>query len=131
MTEADAGLSSSIRRHLWGAGLFLCALLAFIGGWFAWMNISGAVIAPGAIVVESNVKTVKHKEGGIVADIMVKNGDRVEAGDLLLQLEDAVTRANLAVVSAQLNEHLATEARLLAERSGKSEIEFPGTTSRQ
>lgn len=125
MSTADTTLSASIRRHLWGAGLFLCALLVFIVGFFAWMEISGAVIAPGAVVVESNVKTVKHKEGGIVAEILVKDGDQVAAGDLLLRLDDAVTRANLAVVSTQLDEFLATEARLVAERDGRAAIAFP------
>ncbi len=125
MSPADTTLSTSIRRHLWGAGLFLCGLLVFVTGWFAWMQISGAVIASGTVVVESNVKTVKHKEGGIVADILVQDGDRVAAGDLLLRLDDTVTRANLAVVEAQLNELLATEARLLAERDGLPAILFP------
>lgn len=131
MSTADSSLSSSIRNHLWGAGLFLCALLVFIIGWFAWMQISGAVIAPGAIVVESNVKTVKHKEGGIVSEILVRNGDLVEAGDLLLRLEDTVTRANLVVVDTQLNEFLATEARLLAERDGETDIVFPASLTKR
>lgn len=131
MSRADGALSASIRNHLWGAGLFLCALLIFTGAWFAWMHISGAVIAPGAIVVESNVKTVKHKEGGIVSEILVRNGDQVQAGELLLRLEDAVTRANLAVVDTQLNELLATEARLLAERDNLDAIVFPSSLMRQ
>ncbi|WP_299752716.1 HlyD family type I secretion periplasmic adaptor subunit [uncultured Tateyamaria sp.] len=125
MSETVQTLRRSIRRHLWGAGLFFCALLAFLITWFAWMQISGAVIAPGAIVVESNVKTLKHKEGGIVADILVKNGDVVQAGDLLLRLDDATTRANLAVVSQQLDELVATEARLVAERDNATDIVFP------
>ncbi len=125
MTETDQTLAKSIRRHLWGAGLFLCALLAFMIGWSAYMHISSAVIAPGSIVVESSVKTIKHKEGGIVRDIMVQDGDLVHAGDLLIRLDDAVTRANLAVVSTQLDELQATEARLTAERDNKKEITFP------
>ncbi|MCP4998330.1 MAG: HlyD family type I secretion periplasmic adaptor subunit, partial [Hyphomicrobiales bacterium] len=80
MNNADQTIARSIRRHLWGAGLFLCGLLAFLVGWAAWMQISGAVIAPGAIVVETNVKTLKHKEGGIVGEILVQNGDLVKAG---------------------------------------------------
>jgi len=125
MTDTDSILASSIRRHLWGAGLFLCLLLLFLVVWAARMNISGAVIAPGAVVVESNVKTLQHKEGGIVDDIRVKNGDRVETGDLLIRLDDTLTQANLAVVTKQLDEMLAAEARLLAERDGETEIVFP------
>ncbi|MCR9134390.1 MAG: HlyD family type I secretion periplasmic adaptor subunit [Alphaproteobacteria bacterium] len=131
MSRADGTLSTSIRNHLWGAGLFLCALLVFTGVWFTWMQISGAVIAPGAIVVESNVKTVKHKEGGIVSEIHVRDGDQVQAGDLLLRLQDTVTRANLIVVDNQLNERLATEARLLAERDGATEVAFPPSLMQQ
>lgn len=124
MNETDTAISESIRRHLWGAGLFLCALLAMLVVWAAYLQISGAVIAPGAIVVETNVKTIKHKEGGIVAGIFVDNGDLVEAGDLLLRLDDAVTRANLAIIAKQLDELVAMEARLIAERDG-SGVVFP------
>ena len=131
MSETVQTLRRSIRRHLWGAGLFFCALLAFLIGWFAWMQISGAVIAPGAIVVESNVKTLRHKEGGIVAEIFVRNGDVVQAGDLLLRLDDAVTRANLAVVRQQLDELVATEARLIAERDNAADIVFPESLTRR
>lgn len=125
MNETDQNISSSIRRHLWGAGLFLCTLLALLVAWAAIFQISGAVIAPGAIVVESNVKTIKHKEGGIVGQILVRNGDLVETGDLLLSLDDAATRANLAILSKQLDELTAIEARLVAERDGSQSIAFP------
>lgn len=131
MNTTEDILSSSIRKHLWGAGLFLCALLAFVVGWAAWMQISGAIIAPGSLVVEGNVKTVKHKEGGIVAEIRIRDGDHVEAGDLLLRLDDATTSANLAVVSKQLNELMATEARLVAERDGLPTIRFPAELAAQ
>ncbi len=131
MSDTVDILRRSIGRHLWGAGLFLTALLAFLFGWSAWMEVSGAVISPGAIVVETNVKTLKHKEGGIVSEILVRNGDLVEAGDLLLRLDDAVTRANLAVVSKQLDELEATEARLIAERDGETVIEFPEHIARR
>ncbi len=122
MNDADISIATSIRRHLWGAGLFLVALLIFLVGWAAWMQISGAVIAPGAIVVETNLKTLKHKEGGIVHEILVKNGDLVKAGDVLLRLDDATTRANLAVVKKELDELLAQEARLRAERDNRTAI---------
>lgn len=131
MNETDRTIAGSIRHHLWGAGLFLCALLVFLIGAAAWMQIAGAVIAPGAIVVETNVKTIKHKEGGIVDEILVRNGDLVEAGDLLLRLDDAVTRANLAIVSKQIDELTATEARLLAERDGEEQIAFPDALARK
>ncbi len=123
MNEADTNIAKSIQRHLWGAGLFLIGVLVFLAGWAAWMEISGAVIAPGVIAVETNLKTLKHKEGGIVRQILVQNGDLVEAGDLLLRLDDAVTSSNLAVVNKHLDELLAQEARLTAERDGNYVIE--------
>lgn len=125
MNDVDHSIAKSIRWHLWGAGLFLISLLAFLVGWAAWMQISGAVIAPGAIVVETNIKTLKHKEGGIVSEIRVQNGDLVKAGDLLLRLDDVATRANLAVVSKQLDELIALEARLIAERDGLETFDYP------
>ncbi|WP_419741246.1 HlyD family type I secretion periplasmic adaptor subunit [Ruegeria sp.] len=125
MKATDRTLRTSIARHLWGAGLFLIGLLAFMVGWAAWMQISGAVIAPGAVVVESNVKTIKHKEGGIVAEILVKEGELVRAGERLLRLDDALTRATFATISKQLDDLLATQARLVAERDGTPDIVFP------
>ena len=125
MTEDNEALSRSIRRHLLGAGLSLCLLLAFLFFWFALMDISGAVVASGRLMVESDVKTVKHKEGGIVAEIFVEDGDTVDAGQLLVLLDNTVAKANLAVVTKQLDERLASEARLKAERDGKDTIDFP------
>ncbi|MCR9139923.1 MAG: HlyD family type I secretion periplasmic adaptor subunit [Alphaproteobacteria bacterium] len=125
MNKVDNALATGIRRHLWAAGIFLCALFLFIGSWFGSMQISGAVIAPGSIVVETNVQTLKHREGGNVAEILVSDGDHVDAGDLLLRLDDTLTQANLAVVTKQLDVMLATEARLIAERDQTEEISFP------
>lgn len=125
MNESDRIIARSVRRHLWGGGFFLCALLASGLAWAAWMEIAGAVIAPGTVVVESNTKKVQHREGGIVQDILVRNGDAVTAGALLLRLDDTVPRANLAVVSKQLDELLAVEARLIAERDGLETIDLP------
>jgi len=101
-------------------------LLVFgLGGWAIFTELSGAVIAGGTVVVESSAKRVQHQEGGIVAEIHARNDDYVEAGQMLLKLDDTALRASLAIVETQLNESLALEARLSAEVSGKDEIEFP------
>lgn len=76
-------------------------------------------------MVESNTKQVQHREGGIVRQITVKDGDMVEAGELLLRLDDTVTRANLAVITKQLTELTAQELRLEAERDDKTTIDWP------
>ena len=99
-------------------------LLGGFGGWAATSQLSGAVIAPGTIVVESNIKKVQHPTGGIVGEILVREGDSVEAGQVVMRLDDTVTRSTLGVVQSQLDEFTAREARLLAERDGVDAIEF-------
>lgn len=115
---------SSLRGYLLFA-LFVCiGLVGGLGGWAYFANISGAVVTSGRVVVESNVKEVQHREGGIIKSILVENGDQVEVGDILITLDDTVTRANLSVVLKQLTELMAQEARLVAERDGADAIEF-------
>jgi HlyD family secretion protein len=80
---------------------------------------------PGNLVVQSNVKTIQHPTGGVVAEIAVRNGVRVSAGDLLLRLDATQAQASLQVVSKQLDEFRARSARLLAERDGLSRPEIP------
>ena len=75
-------------------------------------QIAGALIAQGSIVVDSNVKKVQHPTGGVVGKLNVQDGDRVKAGDILVQLDDTVTRANLAIVTKGLDELTARKARL-------------------
>ncbi|UPJ50998.1 HlyD family type I secretion periplasmic adaptor subunit [Bradyrhizobium sp. 200] len=88
------------------------------GGWMALVPLSGAVVVPGNLVVQSNVKTIQHPTGGVVAQIPVHNGMRVNAGDLLLRLDSTQAQASLQVVSKQLDEVRAKIARLVAERDG-------------
>lgn len=106
---------------------FTALLLVFggVGGWAATTHLAGAVIAGGTIVVESSVKKVQHFSGGIVGEILVREGSEVEAGELLIRLDDTLTRANLGVVQSQLDVFVAREARLLAERDGDDEVRFP------
>ena len=124
-SNADALLRHTVRNHMLFALLLTIVIIGGIGGWAAFTEISGAVVSSGTIVVESNIKQVQHREGGIVRDIRVKNGDVVEAGDLLIRLDDTVTRANLAVVTKQLTDLTAQELRLAAERDDLRAIEWP------
>lgn len=128
---ADAPLSKrrlmdrSVRRTML-AGYSIVALLVFgVGGWAATSELAGAVLAGGTVVVDSNVKKVQHPVGGVVGQIVVKDGDRVEAGDLLLKLDETITRANLQVIIKQLDELAMRRARLTAERDEAQEIELP------
>ncbi|MET1415729.1 HlyD family type I secretion periplasmic adaptor subunit [Roseibium sp. HPY-6] len=123
---ADDALSKTVRSHLYFSLLVTIFVVFGIGGWATFMEISGAVVSSGTVVVESNIKQVQHREGGIVKEIKVKDGDMVEAGDLLLSLDDTVTRANLSVVTKQLRELTAQELRLEAERDELAAISWPG-----
>ena len=99
--------------------------LGGFGGWASTTDIAGAVIASGTVVVESSVKKVQHLSGGIVGEILVKEGSEVEAGEVLMRLDDTLTRANLGVVQSQLDLYNAREARLLAEQDGLESVTFP------
>ena len=93
-------------------------------------QISGALIAPGQIVVESNVKKVQHPTGGVVGEVRAHDGDVVKAGDIVVRLDDTVTKANLAIVTKNLDAALARAARLEAEQRGLDKIEFPPAAAR-
>jgi len=125
---ADSNLivpGPSIRRHI-VIGLAAIILVGGgISGWAAATSISGALIAPGSVVVESNAKKVQHPTGGVVGDILVSNGKQVTAGDLLVRLDETMTRANLQIVSKALDELTARRARLRAERDGAEEVAWP------
>jgi len=113
-------------RKLNLTGLALVVLLiGGVGGWAATSQLAGAVIAPGTVVVESNIKKVQHPTGGVVGEIFVKEGSAVEAGQVVLRLDDTMTKATLGVVRSQLDELTAREARLLAERDEADLISFP------
>jgi len=117
-------LIASIRRHIVLAGVAAVLLVGGIGGWAAYMEISGAVVAAGRLVADTHTKPIQHREGGIVSEILVRDGDSVKTDELLLRLDDTVTRANLAAVAEQLAELRARRARLAAERDGVAEIAF-------
>ena len=80
----------SIRRHL-TAGVALVVLLGGgVGGWAVTTELAGAVIAPGNLVVETNIKKVQHPTGGVVGELRVRDGDSVKAGDVVVRLDDTV-----------------------------------------
>ena len=106
----------------------LAVIVLTFGGFFGWAataDLSSAVIASGTVMVDSNRKAIQHLEGGIVRDILVRNGDLVRQGELLLRLDETQARASLAIVQIKLDQALAAEARLLAERDGAEAIIVP------
>jgi HlyD family secretion protein len=115
----------SIRLHALAGLVIVAVLVGGVGGWAGNMKLSGALIAPGSVVVDSNVKKVQHPTGGIVGELRARDGDRVKAGDVVVRLDDTVTRANLAIVTKGLNELTARKARLESERDGAANVAFP------
>jgi HlyD family secretion protein len=123
--KVTSSMRRSMRRHLVAAIVVVLVLVIGVGGWAATAVISGAVVASGSIVVDSNVKKVQHLTGGIVGELRVRDGDRVRAGDIVVRLDETVTRANLAIVTKGLDELTARKARLESERDGSDTIIFP------
>jgi HlyD family secretion protein len=119
------GARRSIRLHLIIGLAVVLVLAGGFGGWASTVQISGALIAPGAIVVESNVKKVQHPTGGVVGEVRARDGDVVKAGDIVVRLDDTVTKASLAIVVKTLNGLYARAARLEAEQRGEDKITFP------
>ena len=125
------GAQRSIRLHLIIGLAVVMVLAGGLGGWASTQEISGALIAPGQIVVESNVKKVQHPTGGVVGELRAHDGDVVKAGDIVVRLDDTVTKANLAIVTKTLDAALARAARLEAEQRGLDRIGFsPQLTAR-
>jgi HlyD family secretion protein len=114
----------SIRRHTMLALSSTFFLVGGLGSWAAVTELSGAVIAPGSVVVDSYVKKVQHPTGGVVGEILARDGDRVRAGDVVIRLDETVARANLAMVTKSLDELSARQARLEAERDDRPGIVF-------
>jgi HlyD family secretion protein len=115
----------SIRLHLLAATASAALLVGAVVGLGATTELSGAVIASGSVQVESSVKKVQHPTGGIVGELLVKDGSHVRAGDLLLRLDKTMLQANLDTVVKALIELAARRARLEAEQDGAERIVFP------
>jgi len=126
--HSDGGVMSK-SLALWpriAGGLVLTvALVVGCGGWAVMARLEGAVIAPGTVKVDQNLKELQHRDGGIVKSLAVRQGDFVKEGQVLVTLDDVQIKAELLIVRAQLSEAIARRARLIAERDGLRAIEFP------
>jgi HlyD family secretion protein len=119
--------AQSIRKHLLISLVAMVVLVGGIGGWAATNEFAGAVIAQGQLVVDTNVKKVQHPTGGVVAELNVRDGDLVNAGDVVIRLDDTQTRANLSIVVKGLDELNARKAREEAELEGNPTVVFPAS----
>lgn len=126
MTDSSSsGEDRTLRNHLIGGTIIALVLTVGIGGWAATTELSGAITASGSVVVDSNVKKVQHLTGGIVGELLVREGDRVRIGDTLVRLDETVLRAGLAIFTKGLDEMRARKARLTSERDGAERIVIP------
>jgi HlyD family type I secretion membrane fusion protein len=96
-----------------------------LGGWSAFARLDSAITATGVVSAETNRKTVQHLEGGIVREIHVREGQHVQAGQVLFRLDRTQAKAGYELQRNQLDSAIAQEARLIAERDGQDQIAFP------
>lgn len=106
-------------------GLFcVLILVGGFGGWAAMARLAGAVVASGSLKVEVERQVVQHPDGGVVGEILVREGDYVEGGDALIRLDGTELRSQLSALESQLYEIMAREGRLEAEQLGRDTISF-------
>jgi HlyD family secretion protein/epimerase transport system membrane fusion protein len=126
---ADAAVTTEQKRQIRGpirSGGIVIGV--FVVGFFVWASVfklAGGVSAPGIISVENNRKTVQHLDGGIVRRILVREGQTVKAGDVLIEMDDNNPRAQVEVLRSDYDNLIAQRARLEAEIDGASRIDFP------
>jgi HlyD family secretion protein len=118
-------LRGMLRRQTVAIVIAAVLLVAGLGGWAMTTEFTGAVIAAGQLVVDSNVKKVQHPTGGVVGKLNVREGKEVKAGDIVVSLDDTQIRANRDIVVKALNELAARQAREEAERDGLDKVTFP------
>ncbi len=123
--ENSVSARRSLGRHMTAVTLLALALVGGIGGWAATTELSSAVVATGTVIVDSNVKKIQHLTGGIVGEVAVKEGDRVEAGQILIKLDGTTVQANLSIVQNTLAQLYARRARLLAEQIAADTFSIP------
>ncbi len=119
-----SGVRTSARLPVLLGSAAIVLLLGGVGAWSVGTEIAGAVVAPGRVKVESERQVVQHPDGGVVGEIIAREGDHVDAGDVLLRLDGTFQRSELAIVERQLAEIFARAARLRAERDGDDAPDF-------
>lgn len=104
--------------------MIVFVMFGLFGSWAMLAPLDSAALAQGVVTVQTYRKTVQHPEGGIVKELLARDGDIVKAGQPLIILDDSQVRAEYEIVRSQLITAQATEARLLAERDGLEQINF-------
>lgn len=118
-------LKAMVHKEVVAGSIAIGVFVAFLVGWSMLAPLSSAAIAPGVISPHGSRKTVQHLEGGIIERILVEEGDRVEAGDTLVLLEDTMARASWQLIRTQYFTLAARHARLGAMQNGATDVYFP------
>ena len=105
--------------------IIIALFFGILGGWAALAPLESAAIASGEVTIDTKRKTIQHLEGGIIGDILVRDGDVVAAGQVLIRLAEIQFRAELKLLQGRYVTASAVEARLIAERDGRTDIAFP------
>lgn len=126
-----AMVRDDLDKHLFIGFATAFLLVGGLGVWASTASLSGAVVSQGTVVVDTNVKKVQHPTGGVVGEIRVREGDKVKAGDLVMRLDETIMRANLGIVTGQLDEFAVRQARLRAERDGLDRIDMPASLAQR
>ncbi|TAU55582.1 HlyD family type I secretion periplasmic adaptor subunit [Rhizobium leguminosarum] len=123
--ETRKGLQKSLRSHM----LFgVSAVISIFGGFAVWAGnttLATAVVAPGTLVVDGNIKPVQHPSGGIVTEILVREGQVVHSDEVLIRLDATAAKMNYGILKAAINQLYARKARLFAESTGLQDIVVP------
>jgi HlyD family type I secretion membrane fusion protein len=125
ISPGDEVPSDSIKRVALAGWLIVAIFFGGIGSWAVTAPLNGAVVGNAVVKVEGNRKSVQHLDGGIVKELRIKEGDRVNAGDVLIVLDETQAQAEYDVLSQQYMVLRATEARLLTELDHGSELVMP------
>jgi HlyD family type I secretion membrane fusion protein len=125
MANPAAGSRIGLRLPIVIGFVIVALFFGALGGWAALAPLESAAIAPGEVTIDTNRKTIQHLEGGIIGEILVRDGDVVATGQVLVRLEEIQSRAELELLQGRHLTAIAIEARLIAERDGQKEIPFP------
>ncbi|MBQ4875493.1 MAG: HlyD family type I secretion periplasmic adaptor subunit [Rickettsiaceae bacterium H1] len=121
-TKNDVNLFKLTRRPLVIGIIVILVFFGFFGLWSAFAPIEGAVVANGQVVSSSNRKIIQHLEGGVIEKILVKEGDKVIGGEILIKLKNISSKSQKRILEDKLYNLKITEARLVAERDDKEKI---------
>lgn len=123
--KSSGSHKDSLRKLALQGFTVLGVFAASVGVWAARVPLDGAVVTTGQLVVNSSVRKIQHPTGGVVGELLVREGDQVRAGDVLIRLDETVIRATLTAIEKKIDELQARAARLEAERLGYGALKFP------